>query len=228
VWSRDGRHVAYSRLLDGERDLAWQPADGSGRAETLLRRPGEQFELEFAPDGHLIVREGNATGGGSALDLVTVAPGGDSARPFAVDPKALERAPRLSPDGRWLAYVSDENGRDEVFVRPYPDAGTGAQWQVSDNSGSEPVWAHSGRELFYKSQTALYSAEIRAAQGFAVGARRRLFSVAGYVNNLWHARYDVLPGDTAFVMFGAGTGEQGVRTVVVENWLEELRRKRSE
>ena len=112
-------------------------------------------------------------------------------------------------------------------MRPYPDAGTGAQWQVSDNGGSEPVWAHSGRELFYKSQNTLYGAEIRTTPGFAVGARRRLFSVAGYVNNLWHARYDVLPGDTAFVMFGAGVVTAGVRTVVVENWLDELRRKRS-
>ncbi len=227
VWSRDGGRVAYSRLLDGERDLAWQPADGSGRAETLLRRPGDQFELEFAQDGHLIVREGNATGGVAALDIVSVAPGDDSARPFAADPKAAERAHRLSPDGRWLAYVSDENGREEVFVRPYPDAGTGAQWQVSDNGGTEPIWAHSGRELFYKSQNALFSAEVRTTPGFALGARRRLFSVAGYISNLFHARYDVLPGDTSFVMVGAGAGEQGVRTVVVENWLEELRRKRS-
>jgi serine/threonine-protein kinase len=228
VWSRDGRHVAYSRLLDGERDLAWQPADGSGRAETLLRRPGDQFELEFAPDGHLIVREGNATGSVAALDIVSVAPGGGSAQPFAADPKAAERAHRLSPDGRWLAYVSDENGREEVFVRPYPDAGTGAQWQVSDNGGTEPVWAHSGRELFYKSQNVLFSAEVRTTPGFALGARRRLFSVTGYVNNLFHARYDVLPGDTSFVMFGLGTAEQGVRTVMVEGWLEELRRKRSQ
>jgi serine/threonine-protein kinase len=228
VWSRDGRHVAYSRLLDGERDLAWQPADGSGRAETLLQRPGDQFELEFAPDGHLIVREGNATGSVGWLDIVSVAPGGDSARPFAADPKAAERAHRLSPDGRWLAYVSDENGREEVFVRPYPDAGTGAQWQVSDNGGTEPIWAHSGRELFYKSQNALISAEVRTTPGFALGARRRLFSVGGYINNLFHARYDVLPGDTAFVMFGLGTAETGVRTVMVEHWLEELRRKRSQ
>jgi serine/threonine-protein kinase len=225
AWSPDGRRIAYSRLLDGVRDLAWQAADGSGRAEPLLTRPGDQFEVEFAPDGRFLVREGNASAGGAALDLVVATPGDTAAAPFAADSLALERAPRLSPDGRWLAFITTVDGRDEVVVRPYPDAGTGAEWQVSDAGGTEPVWARSGRELFYKSNGALFSAEIRAGTGFSVGARRRLFHVSGFLSNPWHARFDVLPGDTAFVMIGGGGGAASrPRTVVVENWARHVGR----
>jgi hypothetical protein len=118
-------------------------------------------------------------------------------------------------------------GRDEVVVRPYPDDGSGAEWQVSDGGGTEPVWARSGRELFFKSQDVLYSAEIRTTGSFAIGGRRRLFSVAGFFNNTYHARYDVLPGDTTFVMIRSAqvSDQRAIRTVVVENWLGELRRE---
>jgi serine/threonine-protein kinase len=225
TWSLDGKRVAFSRLLDGERDLAWQAADGSGGATTLLARPGDQFEVEFVPGDRIVVREGNASGGAESLDLRTFAIGSDSATDFAVS-AALERSMRVSPDGRWIAFVSDQGGRNEVYVRPFPDPGTGAVWQVTNDGGEEPVWARSGRELFFKSRGVMYSADIRTTPSFAVGARRRLFPTTGLFDNPWHARYDVLPGDTAFVMIGGLATTQRIRTVVVENWLAEAERAR--
>jgi Tol biopolymer transport system component/tRNA A-37 threonylcarbamoyl transferase component Bud32 len=218
TWSLDGNRVAFSRLFEGERDIVWQPADGSGSAAVLLARPGNQFEVEFMPANRMVVREGNATGG-EGLDLRTFVVGSDSAADFAVSP-ASERSMRVSPDGRWIAYVSDRSGREEVLVRPYPDPGTGAVWQVSTDGGIEPVWSRSGRELFFKSNGMLFSAEIRTSSGFAVGARRRLFSTTGFFGTAWHARYDVLPGDTTFIMIGRATGTPRRRTIVVENWLQ--------
>jgi serine/threonine-protein kinase len=224
TWSLDGQRVAFSRLLDGERDLAWQAADGSGSATPLLARPGNQFEVEFIPGDHMVVREGNATGGSESLDLRTFTVGNDSAADFATSP-ALERAMRVSPDGRWIAYVAEEGGRDEVFVRPFPDPGTGAVWQVTNEGGGEPVWARSGAALFFKSRGALYRADVRTASSFAVGARRRLFSTEGLFNNAWHPRYDVLPGDTAFVTIGAIAQRERPRTILVERWADEVRRE---
>jgi serine/threonine-protein kinase len=224
VWTPDARRVVFSRLLDGKRDLAWQAADGSGRAEVLLSLPGDAQEVVFAPDGKLVVREGDASKL-SDLDLVVADPASSTATPFAADSSVDERAPRLSPDGRWLAFVANRKGREEVFVRPYPVDGSGAEWQVSDAGGTEPVWARSGRELFFKSSESLYSAEIRTAPGFAVGARRRLFSVTGYLGSTFHAHYDVLPGDTAFIMLGTASVNTDRRTIIVENWLDELERK---
>ena len=218
TWSLDGNRVAFSRMLDGERDIAWQAADGSGSAALLLARPGNQFEVEFMPANRMVVREGNATGG-EGLDLRTFALGSDSALDFAASPE-LERSMRVSPDGRWIAYVSNRAGREEVLVRPYPDPGTGAVWQVSNDGGTEPVWSRSGRELFFKSKGTLFSAEIRTSTGFAVGARRRLFPTKGFFDNEWHARYDVLPGDTAFIMIGVDVATQRRRTIAVENWLQ--------
>ena len=218
TWSLDGNRVAFSRMLDGERDIAWQAADGSGSAALLLARPGNQFEVEFMPANRMVVREGNATGG-EGLDLRTFAVGSDSALDFAASPE-LERSMRVSPDGRWIAYVSNRAGREEVLVRPYPDPGTGAVWQVSNDGGTEPVWSRSGRELFFKSKGTLFSAEIRTSTGFAVGARRRLFPTKGFFDNEWHARYDVLPGDTAFIMIGVDVATQRRRTIAVENWLQ--------
>ncbi|HEX5819901.1 MAG TPA: protein kinase, partial [Gemmatimonadales bacterium] len=224
TWTPDGRRIVFSRLLDGRRDLAWQAADGSGRAEVLLATPGDEHEAVFAPDGKLVIREGDASTGAD-LDLLVADLASGTVTPFAADSTVSERAPRLSPDGRWLAFVAERSGREQVFVRPYPLDGSGAEWQVSDAGGTEPVWARSGRELFFKSSEALFSAEIRTTPGFAVGARRRLFPIAGYRSGPFHAYYDVLPGDTAFVMLGRATGSTERRTIIVENWLAELERK---
>jgi serine/threonine-protein kinase len=220
AWSPDGRRIGYGRLLDGERDLAWQAADGSDTARVLLRRPGEQFEMEFVPGtDRILVRDGNATGGARDLDILEFRLTGDSVAPFAAVRGALERAPRVSPDGRWVAYVSNETGRDQIFVRPYPDPGTGASWQVSEDGGLEPVWSRKGTELFYKAGESLMVASVRTTPTFSVQSRRALFAVPQFMNNPWHARYDVMPGDTTLLMIDTGRelDETNARTILVQH-----------
>jgi serine/threonine-protein kinase len=225
TWTADGRYVAFSRELEdvNDRDIYWQLADGSGMAEPLLERAGIQFEVQFAPDGdHVLLREGNASVADN-LDLtVTRMAALDQSELFPTGAGTENRAPTISPDGRWVAYVSNESGADEVYVRPFPDASSGAVWQVSTEGGTEPMWAHNGRELFYKSALNLMVAEVRTDPSFAVRARRPLFRVGQYFSNAWHARYEVLPDDQGFIMIQTSSGIDGLETIVVRNWEAEM------
>ncbi len=135
-------------------------------------------------------------------------------------PGALERGPTLSPDGRWIAYISDEVGSNQIFVRPFPDASSGTQWQISSEGGTEPLWSHSGRELFYKSGGFMMAAQIQTSPNFAVRARHQLFPVGDYFNNAWHPRYVVLPDDQRFVLITLQDGAGVTSTVVTLNWTQ--------
>ena len=136
-----------------------------------------------------------------------------------------ERSISLSPDGRWLAYVSNRTGSSEVFVRPFPDAGASLQ-QVSANGGTEPVWAHSGRELFYvNGANELVAVQVSTNPGFAPGQQEVLFSVAGYMRRASYVMYDVSPDDQRFMMLRIGADVAAAAEVIlVTNFFEELKR----
>jgi hypothetical protein len=93
--------------------------------------------------------------------------------PFEPNPPRYETAPRFFPDGRWIAYVSPESGRNEIYVRPFP--GPGGKWQVSTEGGTEPVWNPKGHELFYRSGNKLMAVEYEAQQSFSPGKLKELF-----------------------------------------------------
>ena len=226
TWTADGRRVVFSQAIGDQRELVWKPADGSGEESTLLKRPLPIFEVEFSRDGRwMIYREGDANGGARGLSLHyrALAPGGVDS--LFYDSPGQDITPALSPDGHWLAYVSDQSGRLEVYVRPFPPVSSGAVWQVSTEGGTEPAWAHSGHELFYKESNWLVAAEVRTLPAFAVAARRRLFSVAGYNSNPYHSRYAVLPGDQQFLVDRPAGFSSLLNAVVVLNWMEGLGRK---
>ena len=151
--------------------------------------------------------------------------GDTAAVPLIADPNINEHSPSLSPDGKWLAYVSDESGLWELYVRPFPEVNDG-RWQVSTAGGSQPVWARDGSELFYMNQRGdLMSAEILAGSSFAVGQQSVLFNTAGYYTFAFHPQYDVSTDGQQFVMIRfRGVGEAG-DLVVVENFLQELKTK---
>jgi len=155
-------------------------------------------------------------------DIYAMRSGDTALTPLILTP-AQEGHPALSPDGRWLAYVSDESGNREVYVRPFPDAAS-ARWQVSTTGGAEPVWAHSGRELFYRSaQNELVAAEVRRGPSFSVGEQRALFSVAPYFSLGPLQSYDVSPDDRRFLMLREGPLSQQSELILTENWAQELK-----
>jgi len=155
---------------------------------------------------------------GQGADIFSVAAGSAEPRRVAAT-RFTEQAPAVSPDSRWIAYVSNESGRAEVYVRPI--VGDGGRRQISSDGGLEPVWAHNGRELFYRTGDSLTAADVRLAPAFAVLGHRNLFDASLTASSVSHAAYDVLPDDERFV-FVSASGENR-QMVLVTSFFDELR-----
>jgi serine/threonine-protein kinase len=219
VWTPDGRSITFhSSRSEGSRDIYRRAADGSGSAEVFIERDNPVWEIAWAPDGRGgVFREISSEGGLDIYSFTLDSPG--EHQPYVVTP-FNERAPVISPDGRWLAYVSNESGQDEVYVRAYPDPS--GRWQVSSDGGMEPLWAPSGRELYYRTGDRLMAVDVTTRGTFSLGNRRPLFE-GNYLMNQNHTNYDVHPASGEFVTIKS----QGSPTelIVVLNWFEELRER---
>jgi len=227
-WSPDGHSVIFiSDRAGASGDVFDRRADGSGTARLLLHLPQPIFEAEWSPDGKwLLVRTSNTTASstvaGAARDVWGKPITGDTALVPLLTSPADERAMAISPDGRWLAYVSDASGSDEVYIRPFPDVNTG-QWQVSIGGGGAPLWAHNGRELFYVNRAyELVVADLSRGPG-QIGERKVLFSLAGYRISTNYTWFDISPDDQRFLM--VRESPTNGRLIVVENFFEELTAK---
>jgi serine/threonine-protein kinase len=224
VWMPGGRAVAYLSNRAGGLDAYEQVADGSRPPSLLLdvERPIEEFIV--SRDGEwLVYRIGTGSG---ARDLYARRRGADSSIALLASP-ADEASPALSPDGRWLAYVSTEAGGQEVFVRPFPNVADG-RWQISTGGGREPVWAHSGRELFYRTSGSAPDSQmvmqVSVGPTFVAGARRALFPLTGYsLGTMNRPLYDVTPDGRRFVMIRTPLANRDDTLIVIENFFQELR-----
>ena len=234
-WSTDGRFVTYVKNESGNYDVWRRHADGAGTPELLLDDERSLHQVLWSPDGEwMVFRTGGAGFGGRSgdSDIVGFRPGVDSAvTPLVATTDFAEQDPALSPDGRWLAYTSDETGRNEVYVTPFPNVES-ARVQVSIEGGFSPQWAHSGSELFFADALggSLIAAEVETASGFRVLQRETLFALGAQRLVLPGLdSYDVMPDDQRFLMVsGAPTssGDDGVgRFILVQNFFEELRER---
>ncbi|HEX3235987.1 MAG TPA: protein kinase [Gemmatimonadales bacterium] len=222
VWSPDGREVFYisDRAGSGVGAPYAHRADGTGAARPLVRTKLEIGQVVPSRDGRWLVLRTSATSAGG--DLLGVKNGDTTMAPLVATP-AVEFYPALSPDGHWLAYASNESGTMEIYVRPFPETST-AKWQVSTAGGAEPVWANSGRELFYiNGKSELVAAEIRPAAPFSVGEQHVLFSMAPFVRFGSYPSYAVTPDDRRFLMVREGDASQQGELVFAEHWLQDLR-----
>jgi Tol biopolymer transport system component len=153
-------------------------------------------------------------------DIWVLTMGGENeSQPFLAT-EFNEGGAMFSPDGRWLAYVSDESGRNEVYAQEYP--GPGGKWQVSNQGGVEPVWSRDGRELFYRNGTQMMVVEVEPGETFVAGEPRLLFE-GDFVASGRTANYDVSPDGQHFVM-ALRQGEGARKLNVIVNWFEELKR----
>jgi serine/threonine-protein kinase len=223
-WTPDGRTVTFLSDRAGNFDLFERRADGTGADSLMLDLQQPVFEAAWSHDGQWIVLRAGAAG---ARNIFALRVGQDTLpRPLLAGPYDEEQ-PALSPDGRWLAYVSDETGRPEVFVRPFPGVESG-KWQVSTAGGTSPVWAHSGRALFFVSGAReLVSQALLPGAAFQRGEQKALFSTASFTQLIASSFFDVSPDGQRFLMVRPKTGpgaEPGLVPVVVENWLEEAKR----
>jgi eukaryotic-like serine/threonine-protein kinase len=222
-WSPDGRSIAWISNQGQQYDIQVKPADQSAQPRLLLGRKAEWpiWEVFYPRSGPWVIfRVEN-----QASDIYAIRPGVDSTATELVATGASERMPALSPDGRWLAYVSDVTGRYEVYVRPFPNV-QDATWQVSTKGGSEPRWSHSGRELFFRNPTGMMMATpIAAGSAFEWGEPQALFSAVAFSAAENGRMYDVAPDDRRFLMLRTLPDSTPPVVVVVENLFEELKAK---
>jgi len=222
-WSPDGRSIAYISNEGRQYDLRAKPADQSARSRLLLGRDAERpiWEVFYPRSGPWVILRVENQGS----DLYAIRPGVDSTMTELVATGASERMPALSPDGRWLAYISDVTGRYEVYVRPFPNV-QDATWQISTTGGLEPRWSHSGRELFFRNPAGkMMATPIAAASAFEWGEPQPLFSAAAFASADNGRMYDVAPGDRRFLMLRMLPDSTPPQVVVVHGFFEELKQK---
>jgi serine/threonine-protein kinase len=198
-------------------------SDGSARPEPLLALASTVDEAVYSRDGAWLIYR---AGSGGGRDIFARRMTGDTTALALVNSPAEEFSPTLSPDGRWLAYASDETGRTEVYVRPFPDAGA-AKFTVSRNGGTEPLWSPAVGELFYRDgNDALVAVGVASGNEFRVVSTQVLFSVHGYEADNRHRNYSVAADGRSFVFVKSpGLLDLNDQMVVTLNWFEELKRK---
>ncbi len=215
-WSPDGKRVLYRTDQSARASIWWRPVDRSAPATALLEGSRlDIFEAVIAPDNMMLAFQLDTLGADIYARRIT---GDTTVTVIAADARAVETMPRISPDGRWIAFVTDESGIDEVVVQPFP--GPGGRVQVSSGGGTQPVWGRDGRRLFYRGSGQVTEATIAPGPTFTVASRTNLFlDDFTYATNP-HANYDVVPGTNDFIMLRP-VGES--RMVVIANFATRLR-----
>jgi len=219
AWSPEGRDVGFLSRVDSIPRAAWaQRADGSGNARIVARFPGGMDEVSWSRDGRWFIGRTFGSGAGTRRILVREAGADTTMRVLLEGPKDLY-APSLSPDSRWLAYVSDESGRAEVYVRPFPEVQT-ARWQVSVDGGLEPLWSHAGDELFYRTERGeMMAVRVTAERAFASQSPVTLFNDPTALTSPYHRQYDVAP-DGRFLMIRSLAGNSSQLKDVFTSYTE--------
>ncbi len=229
TWTPDGQHITFTSFITantGALGIYLTRPGSTTPAESLVASTHLTYTGLWLRDGSGLVTAGSNLQGQSNADIALVRNGGRGPIEPLVASPYQEDYPAPSPDGRWLAFASDQSGRDEVYVQSL--RGGGDQLQVSQEGGTEPVWGPDGRELFYRSTTSgqveLIAATMRTAPAVTVIARRSLFPVSDMLGTAPHANYDISPDGRTFVMVRRSPA---TRIVVIQNLRELVRRLRA-
>jgi serine/threonine-protein kinase len=221
IWAPDGSRLVFAWMEYGVPNLFWQLFDGSSQMERLTTSEYQQFPGSWSSDGKTVAVVERHQDTGPDIAVLEVRSG--RMTPF-LNSQFNERYPDFSPDGRWLAYASDESKRSEVYVRPFP--GPGMKLQVSSEGGVEPLWARNGKQLFYRWQDQVWVVDVRTDSGFAASKPRLLFEKPGYGRGDPIRSYDLSLDGQRFLMVKLEQRKPSPVTemVLVQNWFEELKR----
>jgi Tol biopolymer transport system component len=229
LWSHDGRRLVFNSLRpeSAGTSLFWQVEDGSAPAERLTTTDLMQQPRSFTPDGSLLVFQELHPDTGYDIWTLAMTKG---AKPSALlRTKFNEFQPKLSPDGKWMAYVSDESGRDEVWVRAFPSMGQ--RTQISTDGGGEPAWSRDGRELFFVTSDnpnvgcRVMAVNVRATETLRADTPRRLFEGPYAIVPVFGQSYDVSLDGKRFLMVKFEPEKPPGAIQVVLNWFEELKQR---
>jgi serine/threonine-protein kinase len=212
AWSPDGRRVLYASTHGGRAAFWWQSADGSGPPVLAADPPHNPWNIDLSPDGRTVVDNSLYNGSfnleASSLDST------HATRELAASPTATDARGRFSPDGRWVAYNSDESGRAEVYVRPFADSG--GRVQISTGGGVHPVWSPDGNRVYYWQGSRMMAATLTHGSALSVVSREQLFE------GRYEIDFDISHDGSRFLMIESQSS--GLKLVVIPNWRTELRR----
>ena len=233
VWLPDGRRLLFTSDRAGAPNVFVQASDGTGEAQQLTRsQTDDQVAMSVSPNGATAVVR---TGAPQRHDLALLSLSPDyQVRPLLNHASYSEQNGEVSPDGRWLAYQSNEGqaGRAEVYVRPFPNV-NGGRWQISTGGGSQPLWGHGGKELFYVSASrAMMSVSVDAGPSWTASEPTTLFESGGRfyfgAGEAFGRTYDYDKGGRRFLIIkttdSASTSRTPPGIVVVQSWFDELGR----
>ena len=221
IWTPDGKRVTFASSHDRAPDLSWKLADGTGGKEYLCSMDNAQFPTCWSPDGGILLFTDEHPDTKFDMWMLSI-DGGREPQSLLVT-EFNETAGVFSPDGRWIAYQTDESGRYEVYVRPFRESG--AKHLISTDGGTEPVWAPDGRELFYRNGDRMMAVSVQSTPEFIAEKPELLFE-GRYAANRMGANYDITRDGRRFLMIKRGEAESGTLTElkVILNWSEEMKR----
>jgi serine/threonine-protein kinase len=235
VWSPDGKHIAYRSLAGGIYRIDWIRSDGGGEPQTLLEGKNDMRTFSFTPDGKRLAYFEIAPDTGADLWTLPIDisdpehPKPGTAEVFLRTP-AIEQQPEFSPDGHWIAYLSNESGRTEIYVRPFP--GPGGKWQVSIDGGQDAMWSRTGHELFFEApnpdnRIMVVDYTIKGDSFSTVGKPRVWSETKVYGPTFVHK--DLAPDGKRFVTFqrpeAAVESKGNLHLTFLLNYFDELRRR---
>jgi serine/threonine-protein kinase len=233
VWTPDGKHIIFEYDKAGSQSIVWIRSDGAGEMRTLVEGKASVEPHSISSDGRRMAYQQQTNANFEIWTLPLDATDLNGPKPGT--PELFARAtanevqPAFSPDGRWMAYASDESGVYEVYVRPFPSTAGGGKWQVSSGGGKIPVWSRDGRSLFFETLDNRIIVAGYTANGATFAANRpRLWSNIQLTNPTNDQNFDLSPDGTtieALAPTAAGENRASVHVTFLLNFFDELRRK---
>jgi serine/threonine-protein kinase len=223
LWHPDNKRLAYTSEPGPKCQMFMKNLTGSAKPEPIFSTDNPRYPSSFSPDGRVLAFEERNSKTGWDIWMGPIGTEGQP-KPF-LQTEYEESFPAFSPDGQWIAYQSDKSGQEQIFVVRYPD-GSGEK-QISQGGGTEPRWAASGKELFYRSDEKFFAAEISLKPAFHAYKSRILFTTdqsSKLVVNPRTRTYAVMPDGQRFIFIKASHMEPITQICVVVNWFEELKR----